>query len=116
MLNHLGNGKTTEFPDWFVTVIFYTAVHCIEAIIYQQFTLHADSHGKRDEILRRRLSTADQLFLTAYRSLEVQSRQARYMFDKKYQMTNNDCEDALKNLEVIETDCKRLYFTNYPNI
>jgi len=57
----------------------------------------------------------DKTFLAAYRSLYFQSRQARYMIEKKFEITHDDCEDAVKSLKVIETECKESFFENYPN-
>jgi len=115
MLNHLGDAQNTKYPDWFATVSFYSAVHCVEAMLCQEIGTHTKTHGEREESLRKRLPAISQEFLSAYRTLYVRSRQARYMIDKKFQMTNEDCEEALVDLEVIETECKEMYFENYPN-
>ncbi len=115
MLNHLGDAKSTKFPDWFAAVSFYIAVHCIQAILCHEVGLHTKTHIDREEKLRNRLPAIDQKFLIAYRTLYVRSRQARYMIDKKFQMTNQDCEEVLADLGVIEIECKDMYFENYPN-
>jgi len=115
MLNHLGDAKTTQFPDWFATVSFYISLHGVEAILCQEVGLHTTSHSEREEKLRKRLPAIDQKFLNAYRTLYVRSCQARYMIDRKFQMTNKDCEAALADLAIIETECKETYFENYPN-
>jgi len=115
MLDHLGDAKSTTFPDWFATVSFYTAAHSIEAILCQEVGAHSKTHTEREENLRKRLPAMTQKFLTAYRTLYVRSRQARYMIDKRFQMTNKDCEDAIADLAVIENECKEAYFENYPN-
>jgi len=115
MLNHLGDAKSTKFPDWFSTVSFYIAVHGVEAILCQEAGLHTKTHVERDEKLRKRLPAMTQEFLTAYRTLYARSRQARYMLDNKFEMTNHDSEEALADLKVIETECKETYFDNYPN-
>ncbi len=115
MLSHLGEAENTKFPDWFVTVVFYTALHGTEAVLCQEAGLHTKTHIERDGALRKRLPAIDKTFLMAYRALYTQSHQARYMADKKFEMTNQDCGDALKSLEVIETECKETYFENYPH-
>ena len=115
MLSHLGDAKTTLFPDWFATVSFYISLHCVEAILCQEVGLHTTNHTEREEKLRKRLPAIAPKFLTAYRTLYVRSCQARYMIDRKFQMTNKDCEAALVDLEVIESECKEMYFENYPN-
>jgi hypothetical protein len=113
MLSYLGDAKSTKFPDWFATVSFYIAVHSVEAILCQEVGLHTRTHIEREEKLRNRLPAIDQNFLRAYRTLYARSCQARYMIDKKFQMLNKDCEAALADLEVIETECKETYFENY---
>jgi len=94
---------------------FYTALHSIEAIFCQEISLHTNTHFEREKALQKRLPAIDKTFLLAYRALYTQSHQARYMADQKFEMTNQDCEDALANLKIIETECKETYFDNYPN-
>lgn len=115
LLNHLGEASSTKYPDWFVTVTFYTALHSIEAIFCQEISLHTNTHFEREKALQKRLPAIDKTFLMAYRALYTQSHQARYMADQKFEITNQDCEDALANLKIIETECKETYFENYPN-
>ncbi len=114
ILNHIGNAEATQFPDWYVTITFYTAVHIVEAIIYQEKNSHSKDHDDREKQLMK-IPVLDRSFLTAYRTLYQQSKQARYMTNKKFTMNHDDCKDALHNLETIETECKDSYFTNYPN-
>jgi hypothetical protein len=115
LLGHLGEATSTAFPDWFVTAAFYTAVHAVEAILCQEVQLHAKHHDERELFLRTKLPAIDKKFLGAYRELYVKSREARYMTNRKFSMDHADCELAMENLDVIETECKETYFPDYPN-
>lgn len=115
LLHHLGDASSTEFPDWYVTATFYTALHCIEAILCQEIQYHSKGHEDREIFLRTRLPAVDRSFLNAYRELYTKSREARYMTNKKFNMDEADCKFALENLAIIETECKETYFPNYPN-
>lgn len=116
MLKFLGEPQKTPFPEWFVTVTFYIAVHCLEALFYDQNNDHAKSHAEREDKLRKKYPSLDVDFKRAYFRLQEQSRQARYMQDKKFKLDKDDCEDASKNLEIIESECKESFFPDYPNV
>ena len=63
------------FPDWWVTVAFYSAVHLIEAFLARQTPRpHSGSHTRRNNILKRQY---DALW-REYRPLYAFSRLARY--------------------------------------
>ncbi len=116
LLSHLGYATSTAFPDWFVTATFYTAIHAIEAILCHEVQLHTKNHDERELLLRTRLPAIDKKFLSAYRELYAKSREARYMTNRKFSMDHADCELAIENLGVIETECKETYFPNYPHL
>ena len=116
MLDHLGDASSTKFPDWYVTVVYYTALHCVEAIFDQDKKWHTTSHKERDEKLLKNFPAIDAEFKKAYWRLYQQSWEARYMSNRKTQIRNDECEDALKNLTIIENECKTNYFQNYPNL
>ena len=42
----LSDDNGLRFPDWYATVCFYTAVHVIEAEIYQMATVYYSYNGK----------------------------------------------------------------------
>lgn len=42
----LSDNDGLRFPDWYATVCFYTAVHVIEAEIYQMATVYYNFNGK----------------------------------------------------------------------
>jgi hypothetical protein len=111
---YLGEAETTDFPDWFVTVTFYTALHCIEAILCQEIQRHSNGHEERELLLRTKLPAIERDFLNAYRALYTKSREARYMTNRKISMDHADCKLATENLRLIETECKATYFPDYP--
>lgn len=114
LLNHLGEAETTAFPDWFVTINFYTALHCIEAILCQEIQRHSNRHEERELLLRAKLPAIERNFLNAYRELYTKSREARYMTNRKSSMDHAGCKLAVENLTLIETECKEAYFPHYP--
>jgi len=66
---------TTVYPDWAVTVAFYTAVHLVEARLAQYHT-HSTNHAQRDNEIRRRFRP----IWHNYNRLQNNSRGARYDF------------------------------------
>jgi len=115
LLNHIGDAENTEFPDWFVTVAFYTALHGIEAILCREIQRHSNGHADRELLLRTKLPAIEKEFLNAYRELYTKSCEARYMANRKILMDHADCKMAVDDLSVIEAECKATYFPNYPH-
>jgi len=115
VLDHFGDAGSTKFSDWYVTVVYYTAMHCVEAIFDQEKSWHTLTHKERDEKLLKHFPALDMEFKRAYWRLYQQSREARYMSNRKIQIGNHECEEALKSLAIIENECKNNYFLNYPN-
>lgn len=62
-----------EFPDWFVTVAFYKALHLIEKL-FAAHGRHSDNHRDRHDNLKRDW----QDIWREYRPLYTLSRRARY--------------------------------------
>lgn len=116
MLKYLGKPEDTKFPDWFVTVTFYIAVHCIEAIFYHEKKDHSKHHIDRDDKLLHKYRDIDMGLKRAYWRLHEQSQEARYMENSKFKLDKDDCNDATINLDIVEKECKENYFPNYPNI
>ena len=114
LLNYLGDAETTAFPDWFVTVTFYTALHGIEAILCQEIQRHSKGYEERELLLRTKLPTIERNFLNAYRELYTKSLEARYMTNRRISMDHADCKLAMENLSFIETECSENYFPHYP--
>lgn len=40
-----------EYPDWIVTVAFYTGLHAIDAMLHTQGVVNFNSHSTRHEVL-----------------------------------------------------------------
>jgi hypothetical protein len=70
-----------EFLDWAVTVLFYTALHLIQACLLEAAADAFDypkSHEQRDAFIRRKLS---EIWLP-YNFIQNQSTRARYHPDQ----------------------------------
>jgi hypothetical protein len=116
VLNHLGYASSTKFPDWYVTVVYCTALHCVEAILDQERGLHTTSHKERDDKLIKQIPAIDAELKRAYWKLYEKSQEARYMSNRKIQTRNTECEEAFNSLAIIEKECKANYFEYYPNL
>ncbi len=71
--------NTTQYLDWAVTVIFYTALHFVEWLLATKNLpkgLHSDSHDNRHQAMGR-VSELKPIYLD-YRELETQSHRSRY--------------------------------------
>jgi len=66
---------TTAYPDWAVTLAFYTAVHLVEARLAQH-GIHSTSHLQRNNEVRRRFRPIRR----NYDRLQSSSQEARYDF------------------------------------
>ncbi len=114
-LNHIGDTENTRYPEWYVIVSFYIAMHYLEAVLCEKCALHAKSHEQRSEYLRTRLrGKLDHEVILAYDALQIQSRHARYEApENNNEILKQYCRDAQKNLEIIETECKNDYLHSY---
>jgi hypothetical protein len=65
----------TEYREWTVTVLFYVAVHYIEAFLAVRH-LHCDDHSERSEKIRQIPELRK--IAKEYDALRTLSRQARY--------------------------------------
>ena len=65
----------TQYLDWAVTVIFYTALHFVEWLLATK-GLHSDTHDNRHQAMGR-VSELRPIY-PDYRELETQSRRSRY--------------------------------------
>ena len=106
------HGLLPEFADWYVTVIFYTAVQHIEAMLYevkpviretmgQKRTVeHTNSHDERLQVIN--ISFAD--IQVDYMPLYVRSRAAKY---HNYDTPGYAIALSEKNLERIKAMCRK---------
>ena len=67
---------TTPYLDWVVTVVFYAALHRIEAWFAGK-GLHLEAHTERDDWLSK-TKELRRIVWPRYKELEFQRRQARY--------------------------------------
>ena len=84
------------YPDWVVCAVFYTALHCVDAVLLIN---HIDppSHHLRDSYIPRNPKLNP--IYNHYRSLEDLSREARY--NEKRVMTQQEVQDCLADLKTI---------------
>jgi len=61
------------YPDWFVTVCFYKALHVVESLFAQK-GMHSNNHRDRHDCLKRQHADIWQQYFPLY----TQSRRARY--------------------------------------
>jgi hypothetical protein len=66
-----------QFPDWAVTVTFYTALHAVDALLRHDKTGRITSHSHRNETLMRTNRYAR--IWKLYQPLHDLSRTIRYM-------------------------------------
>ena len=86
----------TAYSDWAVTVMFYTALHLIEAYLATK-GLHPADHGVRDNYLTR--MTALKPIYRPYRELRHYSEKARY---RGARFTTDDISTLSDGLNTIE--------------
>jgi len=67
-----------EYPDWIVTVAFYTALHVIDALLAKEARTITD-HKTRNEVLRK--TNRYEKIWRAYQPLYGLSRTVRYLAD-----------------------------------
>lgn len=67
----------SEFTDWAVVVLFYSALHYVEAF-FAQHKIHCNTHAQRDPEINKRLSG---LYIE-YSDLKNDAVEARYKMKK----------------------------------
>jgi hypothetical protein len=84
--------------DWTLVVLFYAAVHYVEAYLAKSLGMHLRSHNTRDQYVGRE-SNLKKIF-KSYAHLKFYGYNARY---ELYGFTAKDAADAAKDLEDIKT-------------
>jgi hypothetical protein len=64
------------YLDWVVTMLFYTALHLVDQVLYQNSQLHPRNHRQRHTAIANEPMLAS--IYRDYRELEHQSRRSRY--------------------------------------
>lgn len=90
------NIDKTKHSDWFITIVFYSAIHIIEKEL-SSISQHPQNHKERDNLIR--VSPKLKRIHSQYIALQNQSRLARYACHK---FIKKDIEYALKYLKEIE--------------
>lgn len=85
-----------EYDDWYITVMFYCAVHLTEAVLAKT-GMHCD-HSAREEAIRQNTKVFQPDFLPTYKELYSLSIKARYgsvvkMNKKDKQIASDDLRD-----------------------
>lgn len=62
--------------DWVVTILFYTALHLVDQVLYQNSQLNPRNHRQRHSAIANEPKLAS--IYRDYRELEHQSRRSRY--------------------------------------
>lgn len=90
----------TDYREWTVTVLFYAAVHYIEAFLAVQ-SIHCVDHAARSDKVR----TIPQMreIGKQYEALRTISRQARY---QAIQICDEDVNRAEQNLAAVRSQIK----------
>lgn len=70
--------QTTAYREWAVTVMFYEAVHWIEAYLATQSCHSSSHHNRSSNIARYPKLRADATLAADYDTLRVESENARY--------------------------------------
>ena len=85
----------TEFIDWVVTVLFYSAVHYVEAFLAVR-SIHSPIHAERDRRVRNLLPD----IYDSYNDLKNDSVEARY-YMRQFSVDEISNEIA-PNLEIVK--------------
>lgn len=87
----------TAYLDWAVTVIFYAALHYVDAILAAS-VVHPETHSERNDAIG---TNATLMTIRAeYRILETLSRNARY---RSMKINPEDLQQAQTNFSVLRT-------------
>jgi len=85
----------TAYLDWAVTIIFYAALHYVDAILAAS-SIHPDNHTQRDDAIGTNATLLK--VRSEYRTLETLSQNARY---RAMKIDGNDFAEAQRNFTVI---------------
>lgn len=94
-----------RYRDWVIIVLFYSAVHYVEAY-FDRLGLHSNNHCEREEYIKRYLTT-DYRFRANYKKLSENAWIARYLHQDVNSNANNIAHDYYSDQD-IETFIKTL--------
>jgi uncharacterized protein (UPF0332 family) len=87
-------GKTA-YLDWAVTIIFYAALHYVDAILAAS-VVHPETHSERNDAIGTNATLMK--IRPEYRTLETLSRNARY---RSMKIEPTDLQEAQNNFSVL---------------
>ena len=87
-----------KYPDWSVTVMFYCALHYVDAVLDEKIRIHPRTHGDRSKKMAR-LSVFTSEMFTDYRLLLTRSELARYDHWRGSGNKRKFTESAVEQLE-----------------
>jgi hypothetical protein len=90
--------------DWTLVILFYAAVHYVEAYLAKHLGMHLRSHTTRDTYVGRE-SNLKKIF-SPYQHLKFYGYNARY---ELYGFTVKDTQAAVKDLAAIKTHLTPLF-------
>ncbi len=98
----LGTVDPGLFPDWYGTIIFYTAVHLVEAM-FARFDDHSQSHPERNSSLRLHYPEIWRHF----RPLYDFSMTARYQTNARTMPDAVKFRESLARIRAMIADCEK---------
>ena len=83
----------SDYPDWLVTVVFYTALHVIDAVLAADKVTRIHSHETRNDVLQRtnRYSKIYKLYHPLYQL----ARTVRYLANPAEWIKYTDVDDKV---------------------
>lgn len=84
----------SDINDWIVTILFYTAVHFVEAEL-ADINIHSNDHQDRRENIGRHLSS----LYSDYKTLKQRSENARYQCKIMTSRLLSDSKDDLNSIK-----------------
>lgn len=91
----------TAYLDWAVTIIFYAALHYVDAILAVS-AIHPDNHTQRDDAIGTNATLLT--VRSEYRILETLSQNARY---RSMTIEPNDLAEAQKNFGILRAHLRK---------
>lgn len=74
----LFNVRSTPYPDWVVTIAFYSALHMVDAELASLGHPDIDGHDQRRKLIKEHLSSGRKNIRSLFETLYSDCRRARY--------------------------------------
>lgn len=120
-LSHLSKPNCSEHTDWCVTIIFYMALHFVQAYLAEKKSKHITNHSTLQNEIRHDQNLRP--IYKNYRHLQDDSENARYLGDKLpiYLMRSSTLQyfkiiqDKISTLIKISNSNKHDLYPLFPN-